>query len=78
MMESSSESELASVCSAGGGGSTGGGLTGGGSAVLVSSVVSLLFPLSIKVCRDSGDGSVTRVGLLLRVLADTGVLSVNI
>ena len=34
---------------------------------------SPLFPLSIKVLRGNGDVPVTRVGLLLRVLADTGV-----
>ena len=40
-----------------------------------SVLVSPLFPLSIKVLRGNGDVSVTRVGLLLRVLADTGVSS---
>ena len=80
MIESLSESESVS---AGGGGSTGGGgLTGGGrlavSSVLVSLFVSPLSPLSIKVLWGNGDGPVTRVGLLLRVLADTGVLSVDI
>ena len=48
------------------------------SSVLVSSLVSLLSPLSIKVRRGSGDVSVTRVGLLLQVLAVTGVLLVDI
>ena len=73
MIESLSESESVS---AGGGGSTGCGSTGGGgltvSSVLASSLVSPLFPLSIKVLRGNGV-SVTRVGWLLRVLADTGV-----
>ena len=56
-----------------GGGTACGGATGGGSSsVLVSSVVSPLFPLSIKVLCGNGV-PVTRVGLLLRVLADTGV-----
>ena len=41
-------------------------------SVLVSSLVSPLFPLSIKVCWGNGD-PVTRVGMLLQVLADTGI-----
>ena len=46
------------------------------SSVLVSllSLVSPLPPLSIKFWRGSGNVSVTRVGLLLLVLAATGVL----
>ena len=50
----------------------------GGGGSTVSSFVSPLFPLSIKVLWGNGDVPVTRVGLLLRVLADTGVLSVDI
>ena len=81
MIESSSESESVSVSApAGGGGSTGGGgaTGGGGSTVspvsfLVSSLVSPLFPLSIKVRRGNGDVPVMRVGLLLLVFAETGV-----
>lgn len=73
MVDSLSESESDWFpCLAGG---------GGGSAVslvLASSLVSPLSPLSIKVCRGSGNVSVTRVGLLLRVLAATGVLLVDI
>ena len=60
--------------------STGGGSTGGGSTVslpLVSSVVSPLFPLSIKVLCGNGD-PVMRVGLLLLVFAETGVASSDI
>ena len=41
-------------------------------------MVSLLFPLCIKVLWGSGDGSVTRVGLLLLVFAETGVVSSDI
>ena len=64
-LESELESEL---LSAGGGGSTG----GGGSA-MSSVLVSPLFPLSIKVLRGNGD-PVIRVGLLLLVFAETGVV----
>ena len=73
MIESSSESELI------------GGITGGSTASPVSvsflvssldsSLVSPLYPLSIKVRRGSGDNPVIRVGLLLLVFAETGVVS---
>ena len=75
MIKSSSESESVSACL--------GGLTGGGGStaspvlVLVSSVVSPLFPLCINVRRGIGV-PVTRIGLLLRVFAETGVLSSDI
>ena len=71
---SSDESESVPTRFAGGGG---GGSSGCGglavSSALVSLLVSPLFPLSIKVLCGNGV-SVTRVGLLLRVLADTGVM----
>ena len=71
MIESSSESVSVSACL--------GGLTGGGGStaspvsVLVSSVVSPLFPLCINVLRGIGDPE-TSVGLLLLVFAETGVV----
>ena len=70
-------SESESLSTGGGsarGGAIGGGLTGGGGSA-VSSFVSPLFPLSIKVRRGSGDDPVIRVGLLLLVFAETGVVS---
>ena len=83
MIESSSESESIGGIT-GGGGSPCGGATGGGLTVssvlvssLVSSLVSPLFPLSINVLRGNGD-PVIRVGLLLLVFAETGVVSSDI
>ena len=75
MVESLSKSKSASACCLAGG--------GGGSAasfVLVPllSLVSPLSPLSIKFWRGSGNVSVTRVRLLLLVLAATGILSLDV
>ena len=68
MIESSSDESES--FSAGGGGSTGGGLSV--FSVLVSSFVSPLSPLCIKVRRGNGD-PVMRVGLWLLVFAETGM-----